>query len=194
MLAMLGVAVVVVRIYDATGFADADRRVALDVAQKALAAANVHVVFKACRPEWSDGEACDTTPAPGERIVRIVNSPPHPQPGTETSLGSAAVDRVTNTGVLATIWADRVRRVAAGRTDQGLLLGRAIAHELGHLLLGAGAHSKSGLMRQYWTEQELRQNRFADWAFSAEDRWRICVKHVRSRSLCSGEAGSSWLK
>ena len=51
-------------------------------------------------------------------------------------LGDAMLDRHTGTGVLATIYVDRVEWLArqAG-ADSRALLGRAIAHELGHLLL-----------------------------------------------------------
>ena len=52
------------------------------------------------------------------------------------------------TGVLATIFVDSVELIASlSEIDATLLLGRAIAHELGHLLLGTNAHSVRGLMR-----------------------------------------------
>ena len=190
MRALLGVAVVVVRVYDVTGFADVDRRAALDVAQELLAAANAHVVFKLCHPDDSNSDPCATELGPDERIVRVINSPSSPPPGQEKSLGNAVVDAVTNTGVLATVYADRVVRRAAGRIDQSLLLGRTIAHELGHLLLGR-THSKTGLMREFWTDQELRRNHYADWAFAPEDRRRICTQLLRTESLCNGDAGGS---
>ena len=189
MRALLGVAVVVVRVYDVTGFADVDRRVALDVAQELLAAANTHVVFKVCHPDDSKTDPCNTTRGPDERIVRVINSPTAPRTGLRESLGNAVVDAVTNTGVLATIYADRVIRRAAGRIDHSLLLGRTIAHELGHLLLGR-THSKSGLMREFWSDQELQRNHVTDWAFAPEDRRRICAQLLRAESLCSGSGGA----
>ncbi len=54
MLAFLGVAVVVVRVYDVTGMADVERRDALDVARDALAAANVNVDLQELRFERVD--------------------------------------------------------------------------------------------------------------------------------------------
>lgn len=38
-----------------------------------------------------------------------------------------------------------------------LILGHAMAHEIGHLLLGAGSHSPSGIMRAPWRGMELRK-------------------------------------
>ncbi len=49
------------------------------------------------------------------------------------------------------------------------LLGRAIAHEVGHLLLPGGRHSPSGLMRAPWVYEELMENRREDWVFSPQD-------------------------
>ena len=187
MRALLGVAVVVVRVYDVTGVAETDRRAAFEVAQELLAEANTHVIFKTCRRGDSDGEPCDTALGPNERIVRIINSP-DPRPGRRVSLGHAVVDPVTNTGVLATVYADRVERRATGRTDYRLLLGRTIAHELGHLVLGVTAHSKSGLMREFWTDEELRRNHVQDWAFSPEDRQKMCVMLLSAPGACTGTA------
>jgi len=39
--------------------------------------------------------------------------------------------------------------------DPGALLGRALAHEVGHLLLRSPGHSPGGLMRAVWTDEEL---------------------------------------
>ena len=183
MRAWVGVAAVIVRVYDLVGMPEPDRRAALDVAFESLQAANVHVIFKNCRS--GGAESCDTVPAPGERIVRIINSPkPASKHTGAVALGNAVIDPVTNTGVFATIYYDRIARRATGEIDQRLLLGRTIAHELGHLLIGVTAHSNSGLMREVWTDEELRLNQSLDWAFSGEDRWRLCAKMLGKRSLC----------
>lgn len=189
MLSFLGVAVVVVRVYDVTGMVDAERRDALDVAREALAAASVHVVFKNCSSNGSKDDSCNTPPEPGERIVRILNAPANPPPGMGMTLGKALVDRSTNGGVLATVYADRIVQMAAGQVDRPLLFGRVVAHELGHLLLGVTTHSGSGLMREFWTDQQMRRNESSDWAFSIEDRERICLGLLGKRSLCGTTVG-----
>ena len=59
-------------------------------------------------------------------------------------------------GVLATVFVDRTRGLAGDlRIDHDALLGRTIAHELGHLLLATTAHAKVGLMREAWSREEL---------------------------------------
>lgn len=60
----------------------------------------------------------------------------------QTVLGSAS----PSTGH-AFIYSERVKELAPRRRiDEGVLLGRVIAHEVGHLLLGGHDHSRSGLM------------------------------------------------
>jgi hypothetical protein len=57
-------------------------------------------------------------------------------------------------GVVANVYADRIRTLATGKEFEAIL-GRVLAHELGHLLLGRNAHSPAGLMRARWRAQDL---------------------------------------
>jgi hypothetical protein len=110
-------------------------------------------------------------PAIPEVIVRIVTSQPELMPG---SLGFSLVDVELGSGTLATVFADRVADLArlAG-TDAGRLFGRAIAHEIAHLLLGTTRHADSGLMRGTWTTGELRRDRPRDWILMSGDIVRM---------------------
>ena len=92
----------------------------------------------------------------------------------DLQLGFAAVDPAIHVGVLATIFYDRVQIVATrGGLESGELLGRAMAHEVGHLLLRAAGHSRTGLMRAVWADAELTENRREDWVFSPQDRRQL---------------------
>ena len=100
------------------------------------------------------------------RIIRVQTSGHH----HEWTLGESLLDPVRRTGTLATIYVDRVESLArAGCVDASTLLARAIAHEIGHLLLGTTAHSRRGLMRRVWSREELIRARAADWLFPAEE-------------------------
>ena len=72
------------------------------------------------------------------------------------------------------MYADRIN-VLASRTgvNAATLLGRAVAHEIGHLLLGTARHSAAGLMRARWSDRELGREVAADWTFSPADVARI---------------------
>jgi hypothetical protein len=85
----------------------------------------------------------------------------------ETELGWSLVDVEAATGVLATVFPERVQAVArAAAVDVRTLLGRVIAHEIGHLLLGTGAHAERGLMRAHWSRAMLQHSSADDWRFT----------------------------
>jgi len=59
----------------------------------------------------------------------------------------------------AVLLADAIqKRAVFGSTHFADLLGLAMAHELGHLLLRSAAHSVAGIMRARWTEKALRDD------------------------------------
>jgi hypothetical protein len=59
----------------------------------------------------------------------------------------------------AVVLADAIqKRAIFGPTNFTDLLGLAMAHELGHLLLRSAAHSVTGLMRARWAERQLRDD------------------------------------
>jgi len=54
------------------------------------------------------------------------------------------------------VFYDRVTGLAEGaNATLPALLGRAMAHEIGHLLLGANSHSRTGIMRAFWSARDL---------------------------------------
>lgn len=55
-----------------------------------------------------------------------------------------------------------------------LILGLAVAHELGHMLTGSGEHSPSGLMRAEWDAQDLKRAAKGDLVFTDDQ-----IKQVR---------------
>ena len=164
---------VVVRVYDANGMLAGTNRAALDHARKTLEAASVDVTWRLCGPS-----PCDAPMAPGELAIRIVRSAlPQGYQGT-VPLGDALVDRNTGVGVLATIYFDRVLWLAArADADSRVLLGSAIAHELGHLLLATTSHGPAGLMRELWSQEEVRRRYPSDWTFAPAE-----IAAIRSRA------------
>jgi hypothetical protein len=133
----------------------------------------VHSLLKSpgLATEWRDCSfvappegACARSIDANEIIVRIV--------AADAASASSMVLGTTRIGgrepsCLVTVWADRVMTMArTGDVDPGTLLGRAVAHELGHILMGAVAHASVGLMRAEWTDHELRLDRPSDWMFS----------------------------
>jgi hypothetical protein len=175
---------VIVRVYDTSGVTDGTNRAALDEARKTLEAASVDVIWRPCA---HPGSRCDAPMKPGGLAIRIVRSrAPASRRGT-LPLGNAMIDTSTGTGALATIYFDHVQWLAeATGTDVRTLLGRAIAHELGHLLLATSAHGPVGLMRALWSQDEIRRGHAQDWRFAPTEiaaiRLRTHARHLAAAS------------
>lgn len=150
-----------IRVYDNTGVPPDARASALAVVHAILKDAGIAVT-------WRED---DNAPTSGEVIVRIVTAPAEVLPGP---LGFSLIDVERRAGTLATVYADRVTKLAAlSGTDPGQLLGRAMAHEIAHLLLGTTRHADRGLMRGVWTSVELHREQAWDWSLSREDVARM---------------------
>lgn len=149
----------VVRVYDSAGVPPRVFEGARRSAGVTLASIGIEPIWRPCHVT-----GCISKPKPHEIEIRIVKATASSERG---SLGFAAVDVVERRGTLATVYLDRVDALAlqAG-VDRGELLGRAIAHEVGHLILGSVEHSPYGLMRATWRVDELRRNLSIDWRFS----------------------------
>jgi hypothetical protein len=71
-------------------------------------------------------------------------------------LGQALECIGDHSGCSAYVFYREVRELARdGDVSESQLLGHALAHEIGHLLLGARSHSVNGIMRAHWHQEEL---------------------------------------
>jgi hypothetical protein len=157
----------VVRIYDNAGVANGDLESALAVAHAIMKSAGIEVTFQV-GPVGPIGRDPQDGP---ELIVRIVAAPSGSAPD---SLGFSFVDTGARAGTLATIFLDRVGALSArAGANRGQLLGRAMAHEIGHLLLGTTHHADRGLMRGVWSTIDLQKDQPLDWMLSADEGIRM---------------------
>jgi hypothetical protein len=156
--------IVTIRVYDIYGVAPDTRQGALAVATEALARAGVQAAWIDCSAKVA-ATPCKLPLADGELVLRIHRLPPDGQ----KVLGDAVLPQGQGRAQLATIYAAAVADTAVrSGTPMAMLLGRATAHEIGHLLLGRSGHADAGLMRAKWSWQDLqRAARHADdWDFS----------------------------
>ena len=180
----------VVRVYDGAGLAPRDVREAARVASALLAASSVEVRWRMC-PEASPlgGDACRQPLAANEAVLRLVSAREQ-MPADTASLGSTLLDRAGRQPVMSTVFIDRVLQVARrAMTDPTRLAGRAMAHELGHVLLGTSGHSHAGLMRAFWSDESLRGSESPDWLLLPEQAAAIHAN--RARTLEYDVAGGS---
>ena len=174
---------VTVRVYDVATVADADRARALAVAAKVLAPAEIEMHFVHCSTAVAE-PACGETLGADELALRLVRgSTPLLHRAELQPLGDALVDRWRRKGTLATIYVERVQWLAReSHVDPTLLLGRAIAHELVHVLSGQSAHAPKGLMRAVWSPREVAHDRAEDWSLHDAEK-TLLRNHRRPASV-----------
>jgi hypothetical protein len=80
-------------------------------------------------------------------------------------------------GRLAFVLINRVNEIADGySTARALVLGAAIAHELGHLLIST-EHTNTGIMKAYLNQSDFRKARNGELHLTAEQ-----ARHIRNSS------------
>jgi hypothetical protein len=176
---------VVVRVYETAVGDLALRTAAIQTAAEIVKAAGIMVEWHDCT-ESGRRPVCQDARRAGNFIARIMpvlkaGAAPRRESiealgtsGDTEPLGFAVVDPGTHTGKMATAFQNQIdsvaRRTGVARSE---LLGRALAHEIGHLLLGVRGHSRTGIMRAMWTDEELTRGRAEDWLFAPGDSQRL---------------------
>lgn len=122
------------------------------------------------------GSVCESGTEPDEVRVRILWH----RPKGEFSDNIFGVATFPNTVTLYYELVNRVARSDNADHEKPILLGALIAHEVGHLLLGPGSHSATGIMQPHWDQQQIRQAMMGRLAFSGDESVRI-QKHAKER-------------
>lgn len=160
---------ILVRIYDNAGVAISELAAALRTTHEILRRADLGVDWVQCRAR-RDGPVpavCDQPLSSGDVVVRLIEGSDK-ESGERRALGYSLFDADGVSG-FATVYVDRVDWLAKrAQYPRAPVLGRAIAHEIGHLMLRSNDHTESGLMREVWTAEQVVRNRREDWTFSAD--------------------------
>jgi hypothetical protein len=175
---------ITIRLYDSAGLSPADRQLAVFAAIGILEAAGLDVEWRTCQAVFvrAADDPCIAPLGTNELAVRLVTLPPPRNGGANVALGYSLVDTQARGGSLATVYVDRVTGLARTcRMDVRRLLGRTIAHEIGHLLLGTMEHAPAGLMRAIWSAEALRRSDDEDWLFMPGEG-RMMRDNVRTRA------------
>ena len=164
---------ITVRAYNTAGVSSRELAQAVMAAGDLLQSIGVDVLWRECGIHSvrspHDEDRCDDPLTGDELMVRVVRAPRRGLRDID-ELGFSYVDASRKTGTLATVFADRVHLLASQvDTLPGVLLGRAMAHEIGHLLLGTTEHSRDGLMRPHWAVRSGTLNQGKQWQFSVAD-------------------------
>ena len=174
-------ATIFIRSYNNFGVPADDLAAARQEAQAVLQQAGVNIVWAECwvgdrQPESASGR-CEE-PVGGDIVLRLQKTGEADR-SKFVSMGFSLVRTAGTAPFLATVYVDRVDSVARGAgIDARRVLGLAIAHEIGHVLLNSNTHAPSGLMRANWSRNDLRRKDDAAWHFLETE-----AAHVRSAAL-----------
>jgi hypothetical protein len=147
--------------------------VALDKAGLIFRGAGVRLIWVG-RPRGSLQQAAfpDSRSDSANMLVLRVISRPMSGFASRDALGCAFV--AGEGSKYASVFRDRVLSATqGGRYSEGMLMGHAIAHELGHLLLGTSAHTQYGLMAGRWRTNELDRAEVGLLQFSPGEAARL---------------------
>ena len=166
-------ATLIVRLYNTAAIPPDELAAARNTADAILRNPGLEVTFRQC---GSATDSCDQPLTRSEVVVRIIDAPPFNATLEPDAFGLTYIVKRTNRGWLATVFADRIGSAATRvGVEPGTLLGRVMAHEIGHLLLGVDYHGSAGVMRAEWSNETLNHGG-EDWRFSmaeAEQMQRV---------------------
>jgi hypothetical protein len=124
--------------------------------------------------------ACLAPFEPSAVILRLVPVSPATMAhfGRDT-LGIAAQPE-EGTHASASVFYDRVEQLAhSWLVSLPVVMGHAMAHEIGHLILSVESHSASGLMRFHWSKKDLSHAAEGNLLFTPEQAETIKAEVLR---------------
>ena len=101
-------------------------------------------------------------------------------PGPRDRFGFALLSKKQVFPYVANVFFHRIHDLANGRvTFWPTLLGHIMAHEMGHLLLGQGNHSRKGIMAVEWSEKDLQRATRGSLRFNSRQAEKIQAQVLR---------------
>jgi hypothetical protein len=162
-----------VSLFDDAGVGAPTLREAEREANRVFRRANIEVIWLQCPQNTLEQISlgrCAEASYPAHLQLRIV---PRPRTARISTVGMSFLS-ADGKGCYADLFYERIVELQMKtRTLTAIILGQAMAHELGHLLLGTNSHSRDGLMRAQWNRGDLAQAARGNLLFSAEESTRM---------------------
>jgi len=179
-------ATIFIRSYNNFGVPAADLAAAREHAEAIFQQAGLNIVWTDC---WvGDRQQSDATPRcqqpVGGDIVLRLQKTKETDRSRFVSMGFSLVGTPGAAPFLATVYVDRAESVARGAgVDARRVLGLAMAHEIGHVLLNSSSHAQSGLMRADWSRTELRRKDATAWRLLDAEAAQIRATALERRAM-----------
>lgn len=160
-------------------------------ADRILSSAGLRIVWLECPVEPSAARSqgpCPKAPEATDLSLRVLAAPIQ-------NKFQDAVFGFTVHPVLASVYYDYVFRRAKSddaEFEVPIILGCVIAHELGHLLLGANSHSDRGIMQPRWEPNQFRQLMLGTLLFTSAQS-NLMREQVQKRSKLRAESPDTGL-
>lgn len=171
---------ILVLVHNYAGVESAVLKQAEKTAARVLATGGVQVRWLDCQQNSEQPEQCENEPDPSVLVLHVLPAGVTRRAAPSGSLGFAVPSKPGEFGAFAGVFYDRVKRLSSRGFSEPAILGYAIAHELGHLLLGFEAHSEDGIMKAEWHRKELKRAENATLVFDRGQRSRI-RQNVKTR-------------
>jgi hypothetical protein len=185
--ANLNLSAIILRVYDYARENPSALLAAEGEATRILAQAGVNARWTDCptSPEFNGYLDCRQPWQVNDYVLEVIPESMVARLGkTGEAMGSTPAC-FTGPYCTAIVFYDRARAMVNGQTVVApVLLGRAMAHEIGHLLLGANSHSPSGIMRASWSSSDLRRIVGPAMLFT-EEQSRQMRTHLTKRAQSS---------
>jgi hypothetical protein len=169
-------------VYNNTQGSDAILAQAQLEAGRILGVAGVRAVWLDClhRPSAADPPAaCSKVRDSADVVVRVL-------PGQAPDRFADTVLGIAIPPTLANVYYEHAAGVAKNENEVAVILGCAIAHEVGHLLLGSNSHSFAGIMHGEWGDKEFRLAAMGGLLFTSQQSKLIRVEARRRMILQTG--------
>jgi hypothetical protein len=168
-----------VRVYDMTRLSASDWFYARAELTRIFAAVNIKLAWEKGDPNAAEARLTDLSVPVGDwsavpitDVVSIRLVPTAPGSNDDSTVGVALP--YARQGVHVTMFRDALEQTArSSNVNFGKLLGSAIAHEIGHVLLRSSGHSSSGLMRAKWDQFQYRMIDNCGVGFTDAERDRL---------------------
>jgi hypothetical protein len=174
---------VVVHYYNEANVSSFALAEAIRVANVAFRRAHLDVRWINCHREAQGTCSSNSTDRAYLDILIQPSNPPSPGNASRTFSMGQSIVVPGSTSTYAKIFMSKVRQYAEA-TDVPIasVLGLAIAHEAGHLLLATSAHSGNGVMKAMWTRADRHLVAGGHFAFQSQE-----ARSMRLRLTGSGQ-------